>query len=1162
MSLRRRLLRWSLGSLGSCTLLLAAPASAVNITWIGGNAQWDDGGSTANWNPADEPDSNDAAIFNTNNAILLGTDNVINGLTMSASFELFLNDHSLTVDGPTTLSGSGTRLSVTGALSTLNAADVLIANGSTVFLDEGAINSAIAGAAVSTVTTNVGGTLLGNGEIMMNDSVAAATTLINNNGTLTAWNPSAIILVPPAAATLHFSAADADARLDLDGSLEGGMVNVTRNQTLDIDIPLSDIFNGWISLEHEAKLDVASSWILGAGAVIDVDNGAVGGLGGAPAGKATIAGSSFSQNSGTINVLDADGTLQFDAPFSMNGGTLANSGHVIFNQTAVIAAAANLDLIGDADLTVEANRTVTINQTNFNFDGSGAGGTTITVKSQGSLALNVTDYDSDAAKNGFDGTIVLDDGDISVASGDAEFVMDGTLNMSSTVLGQTVVWNGEPFDLGNDSGALDADLNVSGSYQSQFATQVDFNSDADVNVAAGATLAFLSSVNFDTVNGGNNAQFTGAGTMAFSAAVNVNEAATLNMVGGTVDLDGFDSVGDFVNIDAPLTINAATMSNFGRLNLGGGVNTLDVNNSVGLGVLTVNLDDPNAEWTLNSQGVMNLVNDNTEATLLAGSDVNINGIVDVTGDVRTTARLDIAGTVNVNTAGQPLRLAGGDNSADPNTISGGVISGVGLLGADTGKELRGFGTINTGIDFDGNAKLRADNGTLTINGAIIDADQVGTADADGTFHVTNAWNNNVTTGVQLNGGVLSGGTITNDVVAGISGHGLVSARVINNTQLFASIGDTLVVQTAANDNDWDGATNSGEIVGGLANIELRDTATFGFTGSVTATNEHRVFTNGFALDFNPGSNLILGTGGKFQSTTSTDIGGSVNVGAGGGTIEVQNNFFLTFETGSATNLTSNLQLKNNNINIEAGATFAGGGAIVIPDGSHVVADNLANIGVLVDMQGAFRPGNFEGIGRIDLLDYQQSNTGELFVELRGTSLNAFDRLVASGDVVLDGYLNIDIDEVSPGVPFVPALGQTFNIITGNTVTGMFDYADVSGMPAGLAFHINYLANAVQLQVVNKPLYSADFDDDGDVDPTDLAIWKAAFNLNQLGDANGDNKTDGSDFLLWQQQFGSVAAVVAATPAAGTVPEPNSLALLAMAAAGIAALRRRELANLL
>ena len=45
---------------------------------------------------------------------------------------------------------------------------------------------------------------------------------------------------------------------------------------------------------------------------------------------------------------------------------------------------------------------------------------------------------------------------------------------------------------------------------------------------------------------------------------------------------------------------------------------------------------------------------------------------------------------------------------------------------------------------------------------------------------------------------------------------------------------------------------------------------------------------------------------------------------------------------------------------------------------------------------------------------------------------------------------------------------------------------------------------MQLEVVNKEFFAADFDDDGDVDLTDYAIWKGAFNLNQLGDATGDN----------------------------------------------------------
>ena len=70
----------------------------------------------------------------------------------------------------------------------------------------------------------------------MTDALVAVTTLINNNGTITASNPSTLIFTPPAAATLSFSASDADARFDLDGSLEAGVVNINRNQTLDIDI--------------------------------------------------------------------------------------------------------------------------------------------------------------------------------------------------------------------------------------------------------------------------------------------------------------------------------------------------------------------------------------------------------------------------------------------------------------------------------------------------------------------------------------------------------------------------------------------------------------------------------------------------------------------------------------------------------------------------------------------------------------------------------------------------------------------------------------------------------------------------------------------------------------------------------------------------------------
>ena len=181
---------------------------------------------------------------------------------------------------------------------------------------------------------------------------------------------------------------------------------------------------------------------------------------------------------------------------------------------------------------------------------------------------------------------------------------------------------------------------------------------------------------------------------------------------------------------------------------------------------------------------------------------------------------------------------------------------------------------------------------------------MGTADETGTLNVPAAWNNNVTAAIAMLGGTVQGGTITNDTSNGIQGFGTVTARVINNTQLLGGNGGgTLLFQTAGNDNDWDGTTNTGELIANAAALlELRDNATFGFLGTAGAAPGGRVFTNGFALDFNPGSELILSSG-TYESTHSTDLGGTVTVEAGGQSrIKVENNRFLTFETGSSTTL--------------------------------------------------------------------------------------------------------------------------------------------------------------------------------------------------------------------------------------------------------------------
>jgi hypothetical protein len=426
---------------------------------------------------------------------------------------------------------------------------------------------------------------------------------------------------------------------------------------------------------------------------------------------------------------------------------------------------------------------------------------------------------------------------------------------------------------------------------------------------------------------------------------------------------------------------------------------------------------------------------------------------------------------------------------------------------------------------------------------------MGTADNDGILNVVNAWNSSVATNVELFGGELQGGAITVGNANGIKGRGLVSARVVNNTRLEAdSAGNTLAFQTAANDNDWDGGANTGVLAasnGGT--LEVRDNATFTYGGTVTAMGGSRVYSKGFGFNFFNTSSINLSES-TLQADETTTFNGAINVAAGSdSTIQVQVNRFLDIKSTSVVTLNGNLRLASNNGHIEAGATFNGNGAVIVPAGSHLVPESNSNINTLLVNEGAIRPGDFEGVGRVDVRDFQQTQTGESYFELRGTLLNQFDRLIVNGFAQLDGYLNIDIDEASPGVPFVPALGNTFTIISApGGIGGTFDTVDVSGMPAGLAFHVNYLPTAVQLQVVNKPIFSADFDDDGDVDLTDLNIWQYAFNLNQLGDANGDNQSNAADWVLWRKQFGSKPGAGAGAGLDGTsVPEPGSALLAAM-----------------
>ncbi|WP_428305174.1 cytochrome c peroxidase [Lacipirellula sp.] len=113
--------------------------------------------------------------------------------------------------------------------------------------------------------------------------------------------------------------------------------------------------------------------------------------------------------------------------------------------------------------------------------------------------------------------------------------------------------------------------------------------------------------------------------------------------------------------------------------------------------------------------------------------------------------------------------------------------------------------------------------------------------------------------------------------------------------------------------------------------------------------------------------------------------------------------------------------------------------------------------------------------------------------------------------------------------------------------------------------VAFLKTLTDQSFLNNELFSdpfedlpGDFNNDGEVDSADLAVWKTAFGATAGADADGDLDSDGQDFLVWQQNLGRSWEdfVGSNIPTAAPVPEPSAVAILTMAALALAPLHRR------
>jgi autotransporter-associated beta strand protein len=156
----------------------------------------------------------------------------------------------------------------------------------------------------------------------------------------------------------------------------------------------------------------------------------------------------------------------------------------------------------------------------------------------------------------------------------------------------------------------------------------------------------------------------------------------------------------------------------------------------------------------------------------------------------------------------------------------------------------------------------------------------------------------------------------------------------------------------------------------------------------------------------------------------------------------------------------------------------------------------------------------------------------------------FDQLAINGAASLSGTLNVELLN-----GFANVAGETFEVLSASGgITGEFDSIASIG---DISWRAVYGTNSVSLVAA----FGADFDEDGDVDSADLAIWQGGYGTQTGatkldGDSDNDGDVDGRDFLAWQRQFTN-----AHTLSAISVPEPSVLSLLGLASALLAMIRR-------
>ena len=330
----------------------------------------------------------------------------------------------------------------------------------------------------------------------------------------------------------------------------------------------------------------------------------------------------------------------------------------------------------------------------------------------------------------------------------------------------------------------------------------------------------------------------------------------------------------------------------------------------------------------------------------------------------------------------------------------------------------------------------------------------------------------------------------------------------------------------------------------------------GISASTNVSTMAAVTANRIEFNHNTASYVISGSGSVNLASTTDPSPVTPTVSAMGThefqadvnlhddtTVDVASNSTLTFD--GALNLMGKILTKtgdgtmaiNNRVTL-AGGTVVGAQGTISGDGT--IGGDVYNEG------GTLSPGNSPGLMAI-AGDYTQGDRGTLLIELAGTAAGTnYDQLQVDGGALLDGTLEVALLD-----GFQPGLGDTFDILDFNTVSGSFSDMKLPALENSLLWDTSELLARGAICVGSCPAgIGGDFNYDGTVDAADFTVWQDNLGLDSSalnGNGSGATTVVHADYLLWKTNFEALAT---GEEAAAAVPEPTTffLALLALAIA--------------